>query len=346
MSSPLNRYHILKPLLRELLFWAGSFVLLLRFFMQEDEVLLIDLIYTGLIHLPLVLGVILHHQLIQRFFRSGHLLIYTVLSLVTASVLMPGAYRITFDHLAGSLFPDYYFVALYTWVEIAILSTVYLSVRLFLFLGADWARQQQQLRELVVLKEQKTTAELHALRAQIHPHFLFNTLNTIYGEAMKGSSNVQDLILELSDILRYVTDHSESDSVPLKQEIRFLEQFIRLHQARYYDREIVRFTVEGDAGAIQIPPLLLITFVENCFKHGDLSQVDSVIEIRLTCDSDQLQLRTRNAVPEMRELPERTSGVGLNNARKRMDLRYGDRYKMEFHQEAGHYTLELTIQNP
>lgn len=325
------------------LFWVISFIVLLRLFTRADEIRTIDVIYTALFHLPLFIGVIWNQIALKHFLEKGNRIAYG-LAFLMAVIFIVQIYPLTFDILAPLLFPDYYFITVYEWYEIAGIGLVYVSLSLLLYLASGWFKQQESIAQLAQLKEEKTVAELQALRARINPHFLFNSLNTIYGETLKKSAKAPKLVLELSDLLRYVVDHTDEEQVPLKQELAYVEKFIHLQKVRVDNPDRITFSADTETQDLMLPPLLLITFIENCFKHGSVSEETDFIHISIKTAGNRLTLNTKNSVAEKAFTPDQKSSLGLENARRRLELSLPDNYSLDYESKNNEYHLTLTLE--
>lgn len=182
-------------------------------------------------------------------------------------------------------------------------------------------------RQAERMLEQKSQAELNLLKSQVQPHFLFNTLNNIYYEAYREAPRTALLIGRLSDIMRYFVDESPKEKVALSTEIKFLENYIALEEIRIRHGVTVEFEkcINGDPA---IPPMLLMTFVENIFKHGiDRSAAGNHIRLSLTMEEGALLFHTDNALPENPPFFGK-EGFGLKNLQKRLTLLYENRFEL------------------
>lgn len=174
---------------------------------------------------------------------------------------------------------------------------------------------------------QKSQAELNLLKSQVQPHFLFNTLNNIYYEAYREAPRTAGLIERLSDIMRYFVDESPKDEVSLQTEIKFIENYIALEKIRIRHETEINFIKEYNADA-RIPPMLLMTFVENVFKHGiDKSSSDNKIDISLIHQDGYLLFQTCNRIPK-KQAQDASHGFGIENLRKRLTLLYGTEFEL------------------
>ena len=198
--------------------------------------------------------------------------------------------------------------------------------------------QNKILETQLQLKEQ----ELHYLKMQIHPHFLFNTLNTIYGFALKQSVQTPDIILKLSNLLDYILYQVNKPRVSLKEEVLHIKEYIELEKIRFKDTLKVIFVSNEFDGQLQIAPMLLIPFVENAFKHGSLFEGFFRIEINVAVTKNQLDFSIRNTFKEQKN---GNGGIGLENLKKRLELHYKGNYKLETKKEEKWFQAELSINN-
>ena len=190
---------------------------------------------------------------------------------------------------------------------------------------------------------QISQANFNFLKAQINPHFLHNTLNFLYAKSLPYSEELSEGILTLSDIMRYaLTKGNQKDGkAPLIDEIEHVNNVIKISQLRYSNQLKVNFEVSGDVNGVMIVPFVLITLVENAFMHGDLKNPDYPIDIKLELNGNKLYFYCRN---KKRSGPKQLStGIGLDNIKKRLELAYGDNYKFVVKDEPQFYTTELKI---
>jgi sensor histidine kinase YesM len=191
-----------------------------------------------------------------------------------------------------------------------------------------WYRQKQKTTEA---QNEKMVAELDLLKSQIHPHFLFNTLNNLYSFTLEKSEKAPEIILKLSNLLRFMIYESDIAYISLQKEISILQQYIDLEQLRYGDRLDISFTINGDLNKKRVAPLLLLPFLENVFKHGISQQTEHCwISFDLRLSSSHIYLKLINS-KENDEASGFTqfSGIGLQNVRRRLELLYPGRHKLE-----------------
>lgn len=203
----------------------------------------------------------------------------------------------------------------------------------------DWLGHQQERDALLTERNQ---AELAFLKSQINPHFLFNTLNNIYALTYAKSDAAPGAILKLSDLMRYMLYDSTNgpDRVPLSKEIQYLNSFVELEKLRVAQAH-VEFTVEGNTDLFRIEPLLLVSFVENAFKHGDLTDPSHPLVLDLSVHNGKLRFDTLNK--KISRQTDAVGGIGLVNVRRRLQLLYPDRYTLHITDTPDSYACSLEL---
>lgn len=191
------------------------------------------------------------------------------------------------------------------------------------------------------IEAEKNKAELSLYKAQINPHFLFNTLNTLYALVLSGSEKTESAFVKFSGILRYMYSQNESELIPAEDELNYIRQYVDLQKLRLNHHTNVFLSINASSGKILIPPMILITFVENAFKYGTSSDTDCKIDIKIDINKEKLILETENAV--MKKPENKQPGIGISNCRKRLDLLYPERYKLENGENNGIYRVKLEI---
>jgi hypothetical protein len=224
------------------------------------------------------------------------------------------------------------------------LSNVITSFILFLLLGGfirlaySFIRNQNEKK---ALENANLNAEVNFLKSQINPHFLFNTLNGIYSQAHSKSEHTEYSILKLSDLLRYVLYDSSEEKVDLVKDIRYLSNYIDLQKIRLSKKVKIIYEVKGESAGKRIAPLLLITFVENAFKHGISYTNPSVINITIDIFEKTLTLIVSNPVVETNSFV--SNGLGLKNVKRRLDLLYPEKYLLDIVHNDSLYIVNLKM---
>ena len=226
---------------------------------------------------------------------------------------------------------------LYTLLDI--LPAVGLAASVKLFKGRIASQQKEQS-----LEKEKLASELNFLKAQTNPHFLFNTLNNLYGLARKSDSNTAPSIMKLSNIMRYILYECSAPSIAIENEVKVVEDYIELEKLRYDDRLKINFTQSVDDWKQKIAPLILLPFVENAFKHGaSENRFDSVIDMKLELSGKQLQFTIKNTKDEDAQKTTTVEGIGLKNVKRQLDLVYDKNYTLNIHPEQDTFLVELLI---
>lgn len=189
---------------------------------------------------------------------------------------------------------------------------------------------------------EKRNAELSYLKSQVNPHFLYNTLNGIYAMSLEDSRKTPDAIVKLSELMRYVTSEIGNDYVPLKNELKYIENYIDLQKLRLGNTVDVRFQKKLSAEDYQIAPLLLIPFVENAFKYG-VSNHNSMIEIQISTSENGEFVFTIENIKVVQISPDANKGTGLENVKRRLELMYIKRYELNIRNTDKKYFVELKL---
>ena len=219
-----------------------------------------------------------------------------------------------------------------------------LNEHFFIFLVVLFLALLLKIRDRWIrAEEEKLHAELAYLKTQINPHFLFNTLNSIYAMALGKSEQTAGAIVRLSSMMRYVLTDTGREKVALKQEIAYLIDYIELQKTRFEGSLLIDLNVTGDPGDKQIVPLLLIPFVENAFKYGVNPEEPSTISIRIDILDHELSLFVANRKVAPSQPNTGPSGLGIKNTRERLQLLYPGKYTLELKDEEKDFTVSLNL---
>src|SRR5688572_2500560 len=192
-------------------------------------------------------------------------------------------------------------------------------------------------------QQEKITAELQLLRAQVHPHFLFNTLNNIYSFSLERSPKTPGLILKLSSLLSYMLYDCKTEEVRLEKEIEIMKNYIDLEKERYGDKIDLSVNIEGDIQYKFITPLLILPFLENAFKHGTSDQLERPwMSVDIAVKDNVLRCKIVNSKNEF--VPFREDGVGINNVKKRLDFLYPGKYDLKLADEGEFFVVSLLLE--
>jgi sensor histidine kinase YesM len=204
----------------------------------------------------------------------------------------------------------------------------------------SWLKQQETLQ----IAREKANAELQLLKAQIHPHFLFNTLNNIYFFTLTASQKAPEILTKLTDILRYILNECNQPLVPLVKELKMIEDYMALERIRYGDRLKMELEISGDCSHKMIPPLLLIPLVENSFKHGASKMLAQPwINLTITIKEQSLYFILSNSRPDEIIPSQHTVHIGLNNVKKRLQLLYPSAHELNIAESTNSFEVFMKI---
>jgi LytS/YehU family sensor histidine kinase len=192
-------------------------------------------------------------------------------------------------------------------------------------------------------EKEKANAELSYLKAQINPHFLFNTLNTIYSLVIKKSPDTADAVLKLSGMMRYVLTEGNNTFVTLDKEIEYITDYVELQKIRVQRSVQLSYEVSGAPEGQRIAPLLLIPFIENAFKYGVNPEEESAISIHISIDGNVILMNVHNKKVKLSGKKEVKSGLGIDNTRERLQLLYPGAHRLNINDSKDFFTVELTI---
>lgn len=280
------------------------------------------------------------HFLFPRYLKSGSFGLHQLYLLIAALILTPikgiALYYASEDALVRNFtVNNQTFILLSTYL-VGAGSSIY-------FVVTDWVRSQKVKQEL---KNETLQSELKFLKSQINPHFLFNTLNSLYALTLKKSDLAPEIVLRLSEMMRYMLYECNEKQVPLEKEINYVVNYLELEKLRHGAKMDVKFNQEGKSDGLYIAPLMFIPFIENSFKHGISQHTrDSYVNINMKIQPTQLDLIIENSkAPTMPGSSLRKSGgIGLVNVKRRLDLLYPDQYKLEVLDEPNSYIIKLKL---
>ncbi|MEX0274153.1 MAG: sensor histidine kinase [Flavobacteriaceae bacterium] len=290
------------------------------------------------------------HELTALFFKMSisyilYLWLFPLKDKRKYTVYLPIIYIL---HLVGYEYFDRFF---HTGEEHFIMhfmtnSLTYLSFGSIFYALYTFKRMYGVRLKLHAITEEKNKAELNALKAQINPHFLFNTLNTIYAKALKKDKETPDLILTLSNSFRYFLEEGGQDKVTIKEEIAHITDYIHLQEKRLSQKTSISFSHQIDRPGMVISPLLLISFIENAFKYTSLLKGNGhEITIKIILRNGIFNFECRNpfdsdSTPHMEW---KNSGIGIKNTQKRLDLLYPDKHQLSIVRDGGIFQIQLKI---
>lgn len=297
-----------------------------------------NFLYVVVFHLTIVAAVYFNLKvLIARFLNQSRFRTYLAYSaglcLLTAVLNFA-----LFDYFIDKLFPNLYYISYFRIWELVLIVAAYLVFTGILFLIGQYAL-------MLIANRDAARNELSALKGQINPHFLFNNLNTIYSMASQKDERTPEVILKLSDFLRYILYDTGAETISLEKEVDIIRTYVELQKERVNPGiTSIHFVTEGHFGQATVAPLLLLPLAENCFKHG-VGKNPGAIRIFISYDGKSLIFNTENQIA-LREKTDRTEqgGLGIPNVEKRLNLIYPNRHSLEYHEKDGIFHLELKVE--
>ncbi len=259
-----------------------------------------------------------------RFFTQKKYFLYAVLALILVLVISAFA---TYIHTPASKFI----------INLNILTTVTILTTGLKFIKKAIIDQY----EIQNLKAKQTQTEYNLLKAQVNPHFLFNTLNNLYALSLKKADELPDMLLGLSDLMRYQLDSSKEERVSLEKEIRYLENYINLERLRVKNNSMIKFNVSGYVLDKKVAPLLFIPFIENAFKYGISASKENLIIVDFKIFDNELNFTVKNNVSKTQE--NSYSGIGIENVKARLNILYKNKHDLAIVEKDNVFIVNLKL---
>jgi len=330
---------------QHLLFWGAAFYVLLLLFRTSSGFHAVDLIYTSIFMLTLAAGVYINLCLLIPFFLSKRRYLCYVLLITLCVILAAGFNQVMFSHWIDWIFPGYYFISYYSYGEILLYFFTFFSLTSLLKLSKGWFMLADAKNQVMNLQKERAETELKALKTQINPHFLFNSLNSIYSLSRKKSPDTPEVILKLSEFMRYLIYETEADMVDLHKELEYIQDYIGLQKLRSDSRATITVDITGDPGNSRVPPLLFLPLIENSFKHGIKGETgNSFVTIGIQINQNRLIFRIENNKGFADPLNNsRNSGIGLENLKKRLAMIYPNQHRLKITDSETTFMVKLQI---
>jgi len=330
---------------QHLVFWGLAYYILVRVFASSSEIQVTDHLYTMVFVVTIATCVYLNLLLLIPFFlnRGKYLLHVVMLALCLVAVTLLNQF--TFSRIIDYILPGYYFISYFSFTDILKFMVVFTGITSLLKLSKGYFLLLESRNELVKLQKERTESELMALRAQVNPHFLFNSLNSIYALVLKHSGQAPETILKLSDLLRYVLYETRRERVALSAELEHMQQYVALQGLRSGPDTSVHLEIQGEPGTMKIAPLLFLPLIENSFKHGIKGATGpAFVNMEWTIEKGSVRFLIENNKGLTDELPgEDHHGIGLENLRKRLSMDYPGKHRLEITGTESRFKAELLI---
>ena len=337
--------HPLLRILQHLAFWVLSFILFLQLFKTGSKPEKVDYVYTALFQLSLLPPVYINLELLLPKWGKRKRILFYILSLAIIIIVFSWINYNFFAEWSATLLPNYFFISYFTFKEIVFFFTVYIIITSLLKLSKSWFWVSELEKELLEKEKQKTEVELKALKAQINPHFFFNTLNNIYSMALDKDDRLPDTILQLSDLMRYFLYESKDNFIPLEKELAVVNNYIALQKIRSDAQLNIEVKSSGQINGQQIAPLLLITFLENAFKHGGKGNSErSFIRINTEIEKNRFLFSVENNKGILDEIKAGDQGgLGLENIQRQLELLYPKKHLLTIKNMKDIFTVHLQL---
>lgn len=284
--------------------------------------------------------------LLPKYILTGKYIEFTILFLISSFAAGTAQRILAFTIDFPLYYPEYlneplFYVPKIIKTFVYIYQVVFTAVMIKLLKYWYANKQVQQ-----VLFQEKLQAELKFLKTQIHPHFLFNTLNNLYALTLKKSDRAPEMVLKLSELINYMLYECTGDEVNVSREIKFLQNYIDIEKMRYGDKLEVDFRVHGEVTNRKMAPLLLLPFIENCFKHGASEELDSCwVKIQINLDHHSISTKIENSVAAKNGAAKKPEGIGIQNAKRRLELLYPGMHDLKIFEGQETFLVVLTIEN-
>ena len=343
----INRYDNFK-IASHIIFWFCSIVFAISaFYVASDYKLVLnsDLVLRALIpNIGFALAVYLNlNILIPKLLKTKNYIFYTfwlLLLLALSAMLIQSIFVYLFKTKSfadqfGSMFSSHFFTAAF-----------YVGVTSLFKFVKDWLQLQEMTLKIAQIEREKLEAELNTLKAQLNPHFLFNSLNNIYSLALTNSPKTPDIILKLSDLMRHVLYESRENFIPVKNELDFLTNFIDLQRIRLNNQIDIQYTIGGNIPDKKVIPLLFEPFIDNAFKHGLRNPAPSpYLHISINFQHEKMLFKIENNFNHTKPAhSSKNSGIGLKNIERRLEYLYApDEYKYEVSRTDDTFKIQLEV---
>ncbi len=322
-------------------FWS-IFYLLFMVFMTRMEGFETALKFSLVYITPLIIPVYLHDFIFERFFKTGKYIIYTGLTLfiiIVFGYIHERLFAILFGGEMAAHIALAFFIATFTGIKYLRTGT-----RQQFQLHREESRRLKAELELQKVESRHTKAELELLKAQLNPHFLFNSLNNIYSLILSNDKRAGETVLKLSGLMRYTLDSAKQKLVTLKEESDFIEHYITLEKIRLNGRCDVKLRIAGEKTDQQIAPMLFTPLVENSFKHGIGVGTNNFIHIEMLITPDNVTFKISNRiVPNKNRMQEKAGKIGLENLNRRLEILYPGRHDLKIHEDDETFNVNMRI---
>ncbi len=345
LNSYLNKINNHNPITFNIVLWLIAFGILLLVFSEGERPVQIDYIYTTCFLITIAIPVSINlYVLVPKFLKREKYMVYIVLFIINLSVFSL-LNVFFFKSFLDYFFPNYFFISYPSSTKPILIFSIFLIATMLIKLSEDWFHFNRNENRELRLKNQQIETQLSNLRAQINPHFLFNSLNVIYALAIEKKEGITDAIVQLSDILRYIIYDSDTKNITLKEEVALLENYIQFQKFRVHGFKNITFNKTIENENFNLYPMLLLPLVENSFKHGlkgDLKETYIAITLHQKKDSFTFSIEN-NTILDTDNSASQYSGVGLEHIKDNLSLVYPKQHKFNITKTEATFKVDLEI---
>jgi len=340
----LNKSNTRRTLIFHLVVWVLAFVILIFVFTNGKVPVKIDYYYTFVFLLVAAIAVEFNFYVLIKYLLKREKYLFYLVAFVLLGLGFGTLLKLFFISVIDFLFPNYFFISYISGNDYYLVFNILLVATTLIKLAEDWIFYNKNQNQLLLLQKQHIQTQLNALRSQVNPHFLFNSLNVIYAMALENKTHIDKAILELSDILRYVIYDSNAERIPLKEEVNLIDNYIAFQTHRV--KTDVQYSKVIENENFKLCPMLLLPLLENAFKYGTSSKSTTAsIEINLIQSKKRLTFSIKNQkINEDIKLDDQYSGVGLSTLKKNLDLVYGKNHLFTVEETDTNFTASLSIE--
>ncbi|MCF8226785.1 MAG: histidine kinase [Bacteroidales bacterium] len=344
-SLKINRekiFHVLFDRLQiiwHVLYWSAAYLILLKIFSFSERIEKIDALYTLVFIFPILICTYLNLYVLIPFLLKKTRYLWYAAAFILLAFGSAGMIHMLFERWIDYILKGYYFISYDEYSVLLIYAFVFLALSTLLKLAKEWAVYTRR-------EKHKRMVQLRNLQAQINPHFLMNSLQTIYSLSLNKSEKTPETILQLSEILKFSIYETSQDRVSLKREIEVMKDYVEIYRLRVDpDRAQISFDVEGMTDDLVILPLLFLPFLENSFKHGiQGTEKRSFVEIRFQIRKNNLNFRITNNCGHPDKIEnEAYSGIGIENTKKRLAISYPGKHQLDIRKNDDTFEVSMDI---
>ncbi|MEM6684185.1 MAG: histidine kinase [Bacteroidota bacterium] len=324
--------------------WFLYYITLVFIFSRGKTPKTIDYIYAMSFLAAMALPIVLNtYFLVPRFLQKGKYVWFSI-TFFGIILLFWFCYTHFFEQLINAIFQEYYFISYQTNLQAITKFVLLLLVSMLLKIFESWLYFNAAQQKFLQMENQRIQTRLTQLRAQINPHFLFNSLNVIYALAIEKKEETPNAIVQLSEVLRYIIYEADTDTITLKEELNLLKNYIAFQKFRTHGLENISFTVTVADEDFTLYPMLLLPLVENAFKHGMQQPTkNAFINISLTQKDTVVTFKITNTHHRVATENDMYSGVGLENIRHNLEIVYPKQHQFQVESTAETFTVFLKI---